>query len=143
MGKWGSRGLYFQDHHQALSCNQSFSNNLKDAFQRYLLMGFRDPAPSCLHMHPKIHAFIHTDIHRGNDQAQRILMCYFIWQIIEPYPCGLSEEFHPYSCLVFPVETNTADIPAQQREQEILSTNSVSPLPTLAPAPRTADLDSV
>lgn len=67
------------------------------------------------HGHPHAHTHMdthtrarrHTALHRGNDQVQRILMCYFIWQIIEPSPCGLSEEFHPYLCLAFPVETNT------------------------------------
>ena len=58
---------------------------------------------------PPKHTYVHehTALHRGDDQVQRIFLCCFIWQIIEPYPCGLGEELHPYSCLAFPVETNT------------------------------------
>lgn len=79
---------------------------------------------------PPAHMFnTHIHTHRGNDRVQGILMCYFIWQIIEPHPCGLGEEFHSYSCLAFPVETNTPDIPAQwwERESEALTQPLHSP----------------
>lgn len=79
------------------------------------LMGLREPSLSCSHMHPDAHALMREgERERGNDQVQRIPLCYFIWQITEPYPCGLSEELHPYSCLAFPVGRHTPDFPVEE-----------------------------